>query len=115
MVDLVATFSAMHENGGEGPYKGNYPSIFTGDKDKAEIFISEFNQYWKLNSSKEKMVLLYLCIILALSYYKGEKVQDWVNTQMALLDTNANRHGRDIERLWDSFLEAFKGAFVSTT
>jgi hypothetical protein len=61
------------------------------------------------------MVLPYLHIILALSYCKEERVQDWVNTQMALLDANANKYGKDIKRLWDSFHEAFEGAFVSTT
>jgi hypothetical protein len=114
VVDLTAAFAAMQGNGG-GPYKGSLPSIFTGDQDKAEIFMSEFSRYWKLNSSKEEMVQPYLCIILALSYCKGERVQDWVNAQMVVLDANATRHGKDVERLWESFYHDFKSAFVSTT
>jgi hypothetical protein len=68
-----------------------------------------------LNSSKEEMVQLYLRVILALSYCKGERVQDWVDAQMVLLDTNTNRHGRDVKRLWKSFYHDFESAFVSTT
>jgi hypothetical protein len=68
-----------------------------------------------LNSSKEEMVQLYLCIILALSYCKGERVQDWVDAQVVLLNTNAGRHGRDVKRLWESFYHNFEGTFVSIT
>jgi retrotransposon gag protein len=61
------------------------------------------------------MVQSYLHIILALFYCKGERVQAWVDTQMVVLDANANRHGKDIEKLWESFYHDFEGAFVSTT
>jgi hypothetical protein len=79
VVDLTAAFFAMHENRGGGSYKESLSSIFAGNQDKAEILISKFNRYWKLNSLKEEMVQPYLHIILALSYCKGERVQDWVN------------------------------------
>jgi hypothetical protein len=68
-----------------------------------------------LNSLKEEMVQPYLHIILALSYCKGERVQDWVDVQMALLDTNTNRHGKDVERLRESFYQDFESTFISTT
>jgi hypothetical protein len=61
----------------------------------------------------------YLRTQMALSYIKGEVVEDWVRDQITTITNKVTRVqnpvGRDEEILWDEFLADFRSRFADTT
>jgi hypothetical protein len=65
--------------GNGGKPTGNPPTLFTGDRTKAKTFVREFNIYAGLNEGTDIMSNPLRKTLLALSYIRGEKVDDWVD------------------------------------
>ena len=65
---------------------GNPPTIFTGDRTKAKTFVREFNIYAGLNEGVATMVNPLRKTLLALSYIRGEMVNDWVDVMHAWIE-----------------------------
>ena len=61
--------------------KGIAPTIFNGDRSKAETFINKFRQYHLLNQNNESISIPFYRVLTTLSYIKGPLVEDWVNTR----------------------------------
>ena len=54
--------------------QGDPPAAFTGDRDKSDDFLREFDMYRSLNELHELMTVPYFRAMLALSYMKGPHV-----------------------------------------
>jgi len=60
----------------------------------------------------------YSRVSLALSYFKGDKVKEWVSNQLMILQEKVYVQGRDLATditLWDEFREDFFWAWRDTT
>ena len=61
----------------------------------------------------------YLRILMAMSFMKGPKVQDWVRAQMRALDDKVDPCKRGLSEgdktLWDEFNRDFVNSFTDTT
>jgi hypothetical protein len=53
------------------------PTIFTGDHTESDKFLKEFKQWRLLNRDHIKMKQAYNCVLMALTYIKGPRVNDW--------------------------------------
>jgi hypothetical protein len=61
------------------------------------------------------MVNPYTQVAVALTFIKGEDVQDWKELELELLEERVlNGHTRTEEYLWNEFEKAFKAAFKDT-
>ena len=104
------------ERSTQGSLKGNPPKVFDGTRADSENFVQDFKIYWKINRRNVIMDEPYLRIITALSYIKGEKVKDWVATQLDLLDEKIqDRVLYSDKRLWAAFDKAFTDTFTNIT
>jgi hypothetical protein len=96
--------------------------IFNGDRSKADKFITQFHMFRILNDTHAVITNPMKRVVLALSYIRGPKVDDWVSQQFkALLTKNfddANhtpKHANMAEALWDDFIAEFKRAFAESS
>ena len=104
------------ERSTQGSLKGNPPKVFDGTRADSENFVQDFKIYWKINRRNAIMDEPYSRIVTALSYIKGEKVKDWVTTQLDLLDKKIQDGVLySDERLWAAFDKAFADAFTNIT
>ena len=55
------------------------PDIFTGDKWKAQEFITQWDLYWSLNLNAMMMRTPYTRAMLFLTYFKGSLTADWTS------------------------------------
>jgi hypothetical protein len=53
------------------------PTIFTGDCTKSNKFLKEFKQWRLVNHNYIKMKQVYNRVLMALTYIKGPRVDDW--------------------------------------
>ncbi len=117
IVDLLTTLNALNtpKTEGNSGYKRSPPTPFTGNRNKVELFMGEFKCYWKLNKNKAEMKEPYSQVLMALTYFKGERVQDWIDAQSELLEIRAAKFGGDHDYIWNEFRTSFESAFISTT
>jgi hypothetical protein len=99
--------------------KGIAPAIFNGDRSKSDSFWNEFCRYRLLNRSNKSISVPFFRVLTALSYICGPIVEDWVNSQAALLerrvDTTQTPHVTEAnEVLWTEFETAFQSAWKDT-
>ena len=102
-----------------GGLRGTPPTIFTGDRSKADTFWSEFHRYKLNNRNHPAMTLPFDCVLMALSYIRGPLVDDWVDAQETHLTTRTNTtqttHVQETDPvLWTEFATAFKDAWKDT-
>jgi hypothetical protein len=91
------------------------PPYFRGDRAKANNFLLTFKGWKAANNAKRAMVNPYTHIAVALTFIKGEDVQDWKEHKLELLKERVlNGHARTAEYLWTEFEKAFKAAFRDT-
>src|SRR6266576_6977561 len=61
----------------------------------------------------------YSRVLMAMSFIKGPKIQDWVRAQMRALDDKVDSLKRGLsesdETLWDEFQRDFVNSFTDTT
>ena len=103
-----------------GALRGTPPTIFTGDRQKADTFWSEFRRYKLNNRNHPAMTLPFDCVLMALSYIRGPLVDDWVDAQETHLttrtDTTQTPHVPETDPvLWTEFATAFKDAWKDTS
>ena len=90
--------------------------IFDGDRAKAKKFQMEFGLAQMTNPNHQNMRVLMQWVALALSYIKGEDVNEWCHGYANILAEEVYTYGTDSnnERLWDDFVLAFVCHFWDT-
>ena len=69
-----------------------------------------------LNSWNELFAILANRIIMALSYMRGAKVDDWARDQMdGIITYLANGGDPGLDLIWQQFKANFRAAFTDTT
>ncbi len=66
----------------KGSLKGSPSTKFDGDRKMAKKFLNDFKTYKFLNRKNETMKILANRVALALTFIKGEHVQDWAHEVM---------------------------------
>ena len=66
---------------------GQNPDIFTGDKQKAREFITQWDLYWSLNFNVMMMRTPYTRAMLFLTYFKGPLTANWTSVMNRHLNT----------------------------
>ncbi len=72
--------------GGRGSLKGSPPKEFDGTRSKSETFGDDFSIYQRINRKNQVMKEPYSRVLMAMSFMKGPKIQDWVRAQMRALN-----------------------------
>ena len=66
-------------------FAGNPPAVFSGDREKVEEFLMQWNLYEGINSMHAIMRNPYQKAMLFLTYIKGSHVMEWVGSMVAWL------------------------------
>jgi hypothetical protein len=95
---------------------GVSPPIFDGTRSKGTIFWNTLIRYKLLNRNNVAISNPFNCILTALSYMRGQLIDDWVDMQSKWLEKRVNpaiaRHLADTdEALWNEFETAFLDAW----
>ncbi len=61
---------------------GNPPQVFNGERDRTQLFLSQWEIYWGLNYMVDIMAQPYTRVLCFLSYIQGTEVQDWVTHEL---------------------------------
>ena len=109
--------TAPTSNGG---LRGVPPTIFNGDRSKADTFWSEFRRYAPNNRTHPAMTLPFDRVLTALSYIRGPLIDDWVNAQENHLTTRTDNTQTTFVLetdpvLWTEFATAFQDAWKDTS
>jgi len=95
----------------KGSLKGSPPAKFDGDRKMAKKFLNDFKTYKFLNRKNETMRIPANHVALALTFIKGEHVQDWAHEVMKnmeeRLESTLNLMLETNEYHWDYFEDAF--------
>jgi len=101
-----------------GDLIGHPPIIFDGDRSKADQFITQFRMLSIINNTHAVIINPMQRVVLALTYIRGPKVDDWVSQQYNALSTkvsgdanHAPTHANTDEVLWEDFTTEFKRAY----
>jgi hypothetical protein len=107
--------TTVTEEGESGALFGAPPPRFTGDRKQAANFLLAFKGWRAANNKKKAMVNPYTRVVVALTFIKGEDIQDWKEHKLNLLEERVlNGHAKTEEYLWREFEKAFKTAFKDT-
>ena len=115
------TTATTNGNGSGGKALISLPEIFTGDRNKADDFLQDFQLCWRLNRTHPAMKVPYDRVMLALSYMRGNTaIRNWVKHAMHQIDEMIDKRRFsplkvDNERLWGIFQTEFETAFTNTT
>ncbi len=103
----------------KGGLKGSPPAKFNGDRKAAKQFINDFRAYRFLNRKNETMKVAANQVALALTFIKGEQVQDWANGIMDLMEERLGSRLNPMEETnkyhWTLFEDTFRDAFTDTS
>jgi hypothetical protein len=93
---------------------GNPPIIFTGDRSKAEQFITQWQLYEGVNITNTLMRNPYQRAMFFLTYIQGNLVNEWVKGVNAWLRTQVTTQGwaTTDERLWNGVIGAFNRQYA---
>jgi hypothetical protein len=93
---------------------GNPPVIFTGDRSKAEQFITQWQLYEGVNITNTLMRNPYQRAMFFLTYIQGALVNEWVKGVNAWLRTQVVTRGwaTTDERLWNGVIGAFNRQYA---
>src|SRR6266404_9240999 len=93
---------------------GNPPQIFDGERERTQLFLSQWEIYWGLNYQVDAMAQPYSWVLCFLSYIQGPEVQDWVTHELQWLREQV--HGNHVlpnnPWLWAQMMVHFGNAFV---
>ena len=98
-----------------GGLRGVPPTIFNGDRSKANTFWSEFRHYTLNNRTHPAMTLPFDQVLTTLSYIRGPLIDDWVNAQETHLTTRTTFVQETDPVLWTEFATAFQDAWKDTS
>ena len=99
-----------------GKLIGNPPAVFSGERDKAEHFLTQWRLFAGINLNNEAIRDYYQRSMLFLTYIQGKAVSEWVRSMSDWLTTQVVDMGvqtRD-RWLWDSCLLSFNRQFADT-
>jgi len=103
----------------KGSLKGSLPTKFDRDRKMAKKFLNDFKTYKFLNRKNETMKVPANHMALALTFIKGEHVQDWAHEMMKnmedRLESTLNPMLETNKYHWDYFEDAFRDAFTNTS
>jgi hypothetical protein len=108
----ITAITTAPANPGTGGLKGLAPSIFYGDRNRSDLFLKEFKQWKLINRNSDEMSNPFNRVLMALSYIKGEKVNNWQEEQLTKLEATTHPHNE--EAIWTEFEQAFKDAFTDS-
>jgi hypothetical protein len=94
---------------------GNTPLIFTGDRARAEEFITQWQLYEGVNITNDLMRNVYQRAMLFLTYIQGPIINEWVkgvNTWLRGQIINQRWAPTD-ERLWTKVFDSFNRQFAN--
>jgi Retrotransposon gag protein len=103
---------AMTTATSNGKLAGLPPTVFTGERTESNKFLKEFKQWRLLNHDHIEMKQAYNCVLMALTYIKGPKVDNWQEARLEEL-VNSNLVPDD-ETLWTNFEQRFKDAYTDS-
>ena len=89
---------------------GNPLEIFTGDREKADRFLSQLKRYYLANIGVPEFNSWIRRVVIACTYIQGPLVDKWVDRAvdwLAQLDPLID----NIKDVWDQFLDAFAEQF----
>jgi len=76
--------------------KGSPPKEFDGTRFKLETFGNNFSIYQRINQKNQVIKEPYSRVLMAMSFMKGPKIQDWVRAQMRGLDDKVDPNKRGL-------------------
>ena len=96
---------------------GNPPFVFTGDRTKSEVFMSDWKKYRHANKDTAHMAEPYARAVLFLTYIQGGNTTEWVDQLREWLDFQIdprNPHHTTVnnEWLWNSVELAFNHQYT---
>ena len=89
---------------------GNPLEIFTGDREKADRFLSQLKCYYLANIEVPEFNSWIRKVVIACTYIQGPLVDKWVDRAVDWL-VQLNPLIDNIEDVWDQFLDAFTEQF----
>jgi hypothetical protein len=94
---------------------GNTPLIFTGDRSRAEEFITQWQLYEGVNITNDLIRNAYQQAMLFLTYIQGPIVNEWVKGVNAWLRGQIinQRWAPTDERLWNEVFDSFNRQFAN--
>ena len=90
---------------------GSPPRIFDGDRQQADTFINELLTYIRVNIGVPGFESPMRKIAMALTYIKGDKVNQWVERIAEWWDT-LDPLVHNVHYTWSRFLEAFHKQYL---
>jgi Retrotransposon gag protein len=108
----MATTATMTTTTTNGKLAGLPPTVFTRDHTESDKFLKEFKQWRLLNRDHIEMKQVYNHVLMALTYIKGPRVDDWQEAQLKELE-NSNLVP-DNEALWTNFEQKFKDTYTDS-
>ncbi len=107
---------AAGPGGGGAKLASNPPQVFDGERNRTQLFLSQWEIYWGLNYTVDIMAEPYKRVLCFLSYIQGLDVQDWVTHELRWLRDQV--HSRHVlpnnPWLWAQMMAHFRDAFVDT-
>ena len=92
---------------------GQSPDIFTGDKQKARKFITQWDLYWSLNFNAAMMRTPYTRAMLFLTFFKGPLTANWTSVMNRHLNNQVrSRVPVDNEALWNHVYDSFRRQYA---
>ena len=90
--------------------------LFDGLWSESETFLQEFELYMNINSENHTIEQPYCRIMLALSYMKGLKINNWVQSMVQHTVERIDMHvnTQEDEALWNWFQNEFRMAYTNT-
>ena len=93
---------------------GKEPQVFTGDRTKAEEFLTQWNLFVGVNLNNAAMQNPYQRCLLFLTYLQGPHVNEWVQSQHRWLVNKVTANGVALTNvwLWTTMERAFRQNFT---
>ena len=92
---------------------GSPPSIYNGDRTKANDWLEELKMYLRVNRDMAGFNSPIKKVAVALSFIKGPQVAGWVRDYGRVLDT-LDPTNDNIPAVWDQFLDEFEQQFMDS-
>ena len=89
---------------------GNPPEIFTGEREKADRFLSQLKRYYLANIGVPEFNSWIRKVVIACTYIQGPLVDKWIDRAVDWL-SRLDPLIDDIEDVWVQFLDAFAEQF----
>ncbi len=101
---------------GPGPGQAGGGAKLVGNRDRTQLFLSQWEIYWGLNYTVDTMAQSYTRVLCFLSYIQGPEVQDWVTHELRWLREQVHSHHvLPINPwLWAQMMVHFGNTFIDT-